>query len=120
MIRKLLLSLTLALFVSGCALTQSFNNPIGTSQLDTIQNTYGAALSLALAYGRLCKDKIIHKSCWNVIEQVQPYQGKAHIAIKNLRKFVKDNPTVDATVIFNTTRQVVQEFKDVLDQNGVK
>lgn len=101
-------------------LTTSVKNPIGLKQLDVVQNSYGAALSVAVSYGRACKAKIINKNCWNVIEELQPYQKKAQISVVTLRNFVKKNPTVDATGLYNTAMQTIAEFKAAQQTNGVK
>ena len=90
-----------------------------TDNLDSVETGYGTALAIASSYRDLCQRKVINKSCWTVIAQIQPYENKAYNAVLVLRKFIKSNPTLDASSYIQLAKDAITSFKSVQTQNGV-
>lgn len=115
------------MFLTGCAsfnnalneVKTTFSNIVTPSSLDSIESSYGSALAVAVGYRDLCQRKVINKSCWLVIAKIQPYENKAYNAVLVLRKFVKSNPTMDATSFIQLAVDAINAFKTVQIQNGV-
>lgn len=114
--------------VTGCTTLQQSYQAVQTTvqqavtpdNFDTVTSLYGSTLAIAVSYRRLCAAKVIHKSCWNVIEKLQPYEAKTYAAYSELRRFVRSNPTVDASNLIRITRDTIIAFRDAQIANGVK
>lgn len=123
--------LVLGLFLSGCA--SGFNpfgsikNPINSDRLAAIESSYGIALSAAVAYRntRLCKKNeqaSISNVCAyrSVILKLQAADRSAQIALTKARKFIIENPTLDAFSVINAAQQAVTVFQTVQSEYGVQ
>lgn len=125
---KLLAIGLLAFQLSACATVSNIaDKVVGTVQtivtpnnLDTVEAAYGSALAIAIGYRNLCERKVINKSCWNIIAKVQPYEAKAYNAVIVLRRFVMDNPTLDASSFYQIANDAISSFKSIQIQLGVK
>lgn len=117
-----ILVIGLALALSGCASGfGSVTNPVTRNNLVAAEEAYGIALSGAVAYRKLCNDKVIARAqCAPVVAQLQSADGKVQIALKNLRLFQANNPTVDAVSLVTAVQQAVADFQTVSTVNGVK
>lgn len=129
--KKILFVAFLGLSLAGCAGTLQKIETTATTvkakivqavtpqNADTVEAAYGSALAIAVGYRDLCKRKVINKKCWLVIAKMQPYENTAYNAIKAMRKFVTDNPNIDASSIVQVAWNAVQSFKQVQTANGV-
>lgn len=121
--KKILLVLALALSLPACTQLQNLETAVKTTitpdNLNTLEAAYGSALSVAVGYRNLCKNKIISKSCWTVIAMLQPYENKAYGSIVALRQFLKNNPTLDASTFISDAKTAIATFKSVQTLNGV-
>lgn len=116
--RKVLVVL-FALGLSACATT--FQNPVSRTTLVTSESAYGVALSAAVGYRKLCADKVIARAtCAPVVAKLQDADRKVQVALKNLRAFVKDHPTVDAVSLVTAVEDAVEDFRAIASANGVK
>lgn len=121
--KKFLIIALAAFSLTACAqlsdIKNNINSTLSLNNLDTIEASYGAALSVAVSYRRLCQQKAINKSCWRVIEMLQPYQAKAQAAVVTLRNYIKNNPTSDYTSLAELAKDSIDIFKTKQQQNGV-
>ncbi len=116
--KRLLLSIALALSLAACA---SINNPVSRTTIVTAESAYGVALSAAVAYRKLCADKVIARAtCAPVVTKLQNADRKVQVALSNLRLFVKNNPTVDAVSLITAVKDAVDDFQAIASANGVK
>lgn len=115
---KRILAIVLALGLSACA---SITNPVSRTTLVTSESAYGVVLSTAVAYRKLCADKVIARAtCAPVVTKLQDADRKVQIALSNLRMFVKNNPTVDAVSFITAVKAAVDDFQAIAAANGVK
>lgn len=133
--KKLVAILAVGLLLTGCAGFQQF---VGTVEadaalvksriaqtftpdnLDTIEDSYGAIMAVAVAYRNLCQSKVINKSCWITIAKIQPYQLKAQNAVVTLRKFIAANPNLDASSFIQIARASINAFNTYQTSLGVR
>lgn len=132
---KRILIVLLALSLSGCAQFQSFEANVA-SGIQAVKATVGKALtpdnfdSITLAYYAIeaagnayrdtCERKLIAKTCWTIIRQLQPYENKAYNSYLVLKDFVKSNPTLDASHYIQLARDAIDVLKSKQNENGVK
>lgn len=88
--------------------------------LDSVTIAIGTAESAAYSYRDLCQRKVIDKSCWGVIKNLQPYENKAYISYITLKKFVRANPTADASTFIKAAKDAITSLKNEQFINGVK
>lgn len=118
--RKILAIVALGLFLGGCALTTSYNNLLDKRSLANVESAYGITLTAAVTYRDLCAKKIIARAtCAPVVAKLQAADRKAQVALKNLRSFVRNNPTLDATSLLLSVKNAVDNFKAIAAANGV-
>ncbi len=116
--KRLLISIVLALSLTACA---SIQNPVSRTTLVTTESAYGVALSAAVAYRKLCADKAIARAtCAPVVARLQAADRKVQLALSNLRVFVKNNPTIDAVSLITAVKDAVDDFQAIANQNGVR
>lgn len=117
-----------AFLLTGCAGTvDKFNSVVGSitsiatpDNFDTVEAAYGSAVAVAVGYRDLCQRKIIDKSCWKVIQILQPYEMKAYNAYSIAKNFVSNNPNSDASALIQNLKSSINLFKSVQLANGVK
>ncbi len=121
--KKLLLACLVALPLAACASMPnpftSIANPLGTTQLGTIESAYGVALSAAVAYHDVCVKRIIPPSCRPIVLQLQQKARLVQGAIVAARGVAK-NPTLDAVSAIATAQQALNDFQNFQAANGVK
>ena len=113
--------LGIALALSGCATFGSFTNPVTRTNLVEAETAYGIVLTAAVTYRKLCNDKVIKRAtCAPIVTQLQAADARVQIAMKNLRSFQANNPSIDASSLVTAIQQAVSDFKQVATTNGVK
>lgn len=121
--KKLLIAAAMALCLGGCANFNpfaSFQN-VSTQSLASAEESYGGALAIAVAYRNACDQRLIPSSCRTIVKSIQIAENYAYGQLKVARDFVKNNPTVDATVIITTAQQAVAAFQAAVPAtNGAK
>jgi ElaB/YqjD/DUF883 family membrane-anchored ribosome-binding protein len=133
----LLAPVLLALALGGCsaannvggflsALSSGVTNPITASNIYELKNTYAATAELAVAYRKKCygqpyaaltADPILKPLCQNrraVVRQIQKTKAVASAAVKKADKFVKDNPTINASTVVNEAWSAVTAFQSAV------
>lgn len=122
--KKLLLVITMALALSGCAnLREAFreyNNPISKEMLYTAENTAVVAFAALKAYKASCQAKAIPQSCREVVAAIQVKTRQIPPYLKALRKFVKENDQVNAKVVYIAITDLLREVRAIADVNGIK
>ena len=122
--RKIILAVALALAIplGACgtvpgkiasAVTVGVDNPVSIQELATVEASYGAVLSAAVTYRRLCIAKqtaIVGTNCRAVVAKIQDANRFAHAQILVARDFVK-NKKVNASVAIATARQAIAAFQ---------
>lgn len=86
---------------------------------DSVTIAMGTTESAGYSYRDLCERKIINKSCWKVIATLQPYENNAYISYTTLKKFVKANPTADASAFIKAARDAITSLRTMQTTNGV-
>lgn len=135
--RRILVLVTLALALAGCAdsrsvlvggssITATVNNPVGRNELAALENAYGLVLSAAVAYRRLplCRTGQVEtftNICARraVVLQLQAYDRQARTALLTARRFVRNNPTLSALSVLSAARSAIDDFRNVASNNGV-
>lgn len=129
--KKLIIIVATAFLVGGCTQLNSFNDTVKTGiqavknvvtpdNFDNVTLAFYTAEGLGNSYRDACERKIINKSCWNVIERLQPYEDKAWNAYAVLKNFVKTNPNADASTYIKLARDAITALTTKQNQNGVK
>lgn len=112
---KKIIALVLVGFLSACAIYQ---NPITANRLATAESVYGVALSAAVAYRKLCADKVIARAnCAIVVAQMQAADKKVQAALTNVRAFQREHPEIDAVSLVLALEKAVSDFKFLTDQH---
>jgi len=130
--------LLVALALAGCAsdksvlqggtsLTATVQNPVGRKELAVVENAYGLALVAAVNYRRLgiCKTGTVESfgnpcARRDVVLQLQAADRKARSALIPARRFVRNNPTLNAFSAIAAAQAAVADFQTVLSTNGVR
>lgn len=95
--------------LAACA---SIPNPFNKPTLAAVEASYGAALSLAVGYRDACALRRIPPDCRLIVPRVQKYGAVAQAEMLVARRFVKDNPTIDATTVLITAQDAVTALKN--------
>ena len=114
----LVLALSLAGCVNGKAINPfaSFANPATKDALAKLEAAYGAAASIALAGRNACAKRELPPICRTYVVQAQKADLYAYNQIVVARTFVKNNPTVDASVILSTAQDAVSAYQSAAQQ----
>lgn len=121
---KRLVIVIAALSLASCAQLGDFiagrtPNPVTQSRLDSVESTWGIALSAAAAYKDTCVRGIIPRSCRDVVQKMQIAAVPVQSAIVRARAYAKQ-PTIGATDLIEEARQAVEGYKTLQTQYGVK
>lgn len=113
------LAVVLVLFLGACATIQ---NPVTANELAAVESAYGVTLSVAVAYRNACarKASYVYPSCRSIVPRLQAAGRSAQTAVVAARKFVRENPTIDASSLISVARLAVDQFKTIADTNGVR
>ncbi len=134
--KKLASLFVVALLLSGCAtpfgtfvtttaqvLTNGgITNPITTQQIYNLEAAYGIAVSAAVAYRERPRcTKTALESLSNIcarrsiVLKLQSADQKAQFALAQLKTFVTNNPTLDASDLFGLANTAVSAFTQLKD-----
>jgi hypothetical protein len=116
--RKILLTLTLALSLAGCAQltavrtaldlgTASVANPVTPERLYQIEASVLLVFSGLNTWKRACVQGLIPEDCKRQIRTVQVYTLQIKPYLVQLRRFVKNNDQVNAGVVFNQLTDII-------------
>jgi len=125
---KRIVVLCLALWLTSCA---TFNNPLTISRLASLESAYGIALSGAVAYYELYKTNRCTKAhpfnpisnlcaARSIVVRLQQADIRAQSALQAARKFVINNPTIDATALLDAAQVAIGAFQQVQQQSAVQ
>lgn len=128
---KKILIIGLLLILPSCALldkarqfednvSNTIQKVVTPDNFDTITLAYASVSATGDGFYSLCERKLIKKSCWKIIEYLQPYESKAYKAYMALGEFVKRNPNNDPTSLILLARSAINSLKNVQLQYGVK
>lgn len=129
--KKLVIAITLALGISGCAqidnvqkvltfATMSTQNPVTREMLYAAENGMIVVVSGLNTYKRACVAKVINQSCRGVIERIQVYTRQIPPLLVSARKFVKENDQINARIVYNTLVQLVADARAIALANQVE
>lgn len=129
-IAALLIVFTLALPAGGCQFfknietfvqlgTASITNPVTPKRLDQMQQATIVVFTGLNAWRDSCEQGLIPKSCYDQIESVQVYTRQIKPFLEQLRKFVRNNDQVNATVVWNQVIDIIGIVKGRAAENGV-
>jgi hypothetical protein len=126
------LAIILAFALTGCgtnvakvvdATTTTIVNPIRPVDIYRVKVTYAAALGIVVEYRRFCWSKpyatlmadpttksLCQSRRW-VVRQAQVAKARAKSAIASAEKFIRDNPTVNATTVVFAAWDAVKDFQ---------
>lgn len=111
----------LALLLGGCSTDLlRFHNPVGATQLGSVESAYGLALSAAVAYRNACARRVIAATCRPIVVQLQRAGRLAQTNIVAARTFIRQNPTLDASSVITAAQGAVTAFRDIETQYGVQ
>lgn len=124
---RLILVLTLALGLAGCAslqnaytiATASVTNPVTPKMLYQAEQGLVAVAEGMLVYKNSCVRKLIDQSCRAVIAQIQTYTRQAKPLLASLRGFVRSNDQINAVAVYNELQDIVAKVNAVRVANGV-
>lgn len=136
--RKIIIAVTLALSLAGCAglpgplgdavrtLTTTINNPVRPVDIYRVKNTYAAALEVFVEYRRYCwsqpyavlmVDPVARPLCERrrqIVRAGQKADEKAFFAISAAENFVTNNPTLNAASAISAAWQAVTDFQSAI------
>lgn len=134
--KRFISALILCVALAGCqsgdvakftrAVTTTINNPIGDVDIYRVDNTYAASLELFAEYRRYCwsapyktlmADPVASKVCGSrrpVVRALWGAQAKAKAAIITAKKFVANNPTLNAASAIGAAWQAVTDFQSAI------
>jgi hypothetical protein len=136
--RKLLLAVTLSLYVAGCATlpngqkvflpTASVANPVTPMSLYDIKATYAIAQAGADAYiqryrdGHRCTKTALESvtnlcSRRSIVLKMQMADSKAQVALGQVDTFIMNNPTLDASSAIAAAQLAVNAFYTIQQGN---
>lgn len=132
--RRILLSLFLALALSGCALPgtigveSGIQNPFNYQRLNAVEQSYKVMLNFAVTYRDLydrnpCR-RGQHATLANIcaeraiVVQMQTIVRRGQIARRALSRFVRDNPTLDATAAIVELERAIATFNQIASTTG--
>lgn len=131
--REIILAVALALAIplGACstlpgkiasAVTVGVDNPVSIQELATVEASYGAVLSAAVTYRRLCvagQTNIVGTNCRAIVMKMQDANRLAHAQILVARDFVKKKK-VNASVALATARQAITAFQAATPSVGAQ
>lgn len=136
--RKIIIAVTLALSLGGCAslpgplgdavrvLTTTINNPVAPVDIYRVKNAYAAALEVFVEYRRYCwsqpyavlmVDPVAKPICERrrpIVRALQKADENAFFAISAAENFIAANPTLNATSIVSAAWAAVTAFQSAI------
>lgn len=128
--RKYLAIVLVALSLGGCAqlqavsgglslITKSVTNPVTENELYQIEASLTILVKGLVAYRRACLAGNADKHCRANILAIQPYTKEVEVYLPMLRKFVRENDTLNAANMYNTLTTLYGNAKDTALRLGV-
>jgi len=115
---KRLLPIIFAFALAGCTAVNplaSVTNPVNTTNLYQGELVFDATLKTFNELKGLCVSRVLPSKCRTYVVQGQGYIRKAYAADIAARKFVTNNPTLDATNVVQAFVGIVSNFKSTVD-----
>lgn len=109
--------LLVVLLLSACT---TINNPLTVNRLAALESAYGVVLSAAVAYRNSCARGALPRSCRPIVVELQKAGSVAQQRVVSLRRFVRENPTIDAGSLLQAAESAVDAFHQVALVYGVK
>lgn len=128
--------LALTLVLGGCAgtrvgdlisaATTTIVNPVDSIDIYRVKNAQAIALELAVAWRRNCwskpyaelmKDPVNKALCQNrrpTLRAIQDYNAKASLAIMEAESFIRNNPTLNASVLIQAAMSAVSAYRNAI------
>lgn len=110
-------ALLIVLLLSACT---TLNNPLTPNRLAALESAYGVVLSAAVAYRNSCARGALPRSCRSITVELQRAGSVAQLRVVSLRRFVRENPTLDASTLLVAAESAVDAFNQVSLVYGVK
>lgn len=128
--RKIILAVTLAAALGGCAqlstltngislVTKSTINPVTQSDEAKIEVAVDGAIKLLLAYKQACINGSADKNCKANIAEIQAYTKQIPPLVAQLRGFVDNNNQINAAVVYNQLIALYTNAKNIAANFGV-
>lgn len=128
--KRIILVLALSLSLGGCQFfsklqtfaelgTASISNPVTKDRLQKIEAGAVLVFTGLNAWRDACEQGAINESCREQIRAVQVYSRQIPPYLVQLRKFVRTNDQVNASVVFNQIVDLVGIVKAKAAENGV-
>jgi hypothetical protein len=133
--KKVVIALTVALALGGCAtvqqavdsvgnaigvVTTTVANPVTRERLYEFENGMIVAFAGLNAYKAACVRGALPQGCRTTIRGLQTYTRQLPAQLTIVRGFVKNNDQVNAALAYATLQQMYAEFKASATANGVK
>ena len=112
----------LALALFACATAPSITNPISQSAVYNLENGYGVAQSLAVAYTRLRRCTVtmtLPCSTHTTIVALATADHKARAALSAAETFVRNNPTLSAASVISAAQAALSAFTQIESSAGI-
>lgn len=129
--KRLILTLALALSLGACAQLQSFeagiaavtvgvNNPVTKRDLYNFENGMTVVFAGLNAYKRACVQGAVDAKCKDNIRKIQVYTRQVPAVLRTARNYVKNNDQVNARIAYNTLVELYNEAKAIAISSGVQ
>lgn len=128
--KKVVLIMLLALPLGGCFQTigtvgsllgPGVSVPITRAQVDTLNASWGAALTIADGYRDACAARLIASSCRTIVQRMQAAARPIHERVKRVRLLARNpNPTVNLSDVIREVSDAVNDFKVWQMERGVR
>lgn len=128
--KRIIIVLALSLSIGGCQFfsklqtfaelgTASIENPVTKDRLQKVEAGAVLVFTGLNAWRDACEQGALNESCREQIRAVQIYSMQIPPYLKELRKFVRTNDQVNASVVFNQIVDLVGIVKGKAAENGV-
>lgn len=127
MTMRVIASLCLAFYLTACA---TVSNPLTPNRLVQLESAYGVALAVAVGYYELYKvnrctvtrpeSPTNYCARRSIVVKLQQADIRAQAALQAARKFVINNPNLDATAIISAAETAIAAFQQIEQQSGVR
>jgi hypothetical protein len=129
-VKRIILVFALSLSLGGCQFfsklqtfaelgTASISNPVTKDRLQKVEAGAVLVFTGLNAWRDACEQGSLNESCREQIRAVQIYSRQIPPYLKELRKFVRTNDQVNASVVFNQIVDLVGIVKGKAAENGV-
>ncbi len=117
--KKIIAILALTLTIAGCAELQKAltprPNPLTATNLYEAELVFDGSVKTFNALKGLCARRALPPACRTYVNKGIVIIANADAADKTAQKFVKDNPTVDATTVIQAFTGLANDFENNLN-----